>query len=580
MSASAVARSMCRLMPTMPPYAERGSHVVGAAVGVHGRLADGEAARVGVLDHAGRGLLELGDERARGVDVEPVGERERGALQLARMRHAAGWPGHGVERAALMRVLAVAKLVQPRPTDGQLLGAASLRPSRCAARRPPACRTPPRGRTPRRRAGGASPSESDPMLAQLGEDRFVLRWRDHDGDRIAVLGGGADERGAADVDVLDDRVLVRTARQRLGERVQRRDHDVDRLEPALGELAHVLGVVAPGEDACVDRGVQRADAAVEHLREAGDVGDRLHLDARVGERPAGAAGGDQVVAVLDQAAREFDEPGLVADREQRSHASDRRRRGRGEHPDAIAVALEPAGAPERHRLRGAAPIRVSWIRWRSVAASSSISTGTAACSTIGPPSASPALEQLHRAPGHAHAARQRPLDRVHPARERRQQRGVDVEDGVRVGVEELVAQDPVVAGADDETHPGRLETRRGSRGRARRRRRRSPLAAARPRARPSRVRHRARARCAGWRPPAPPAPESPDPCTPAGAHRGWSPLRTPAPRQGYVRSLEDDPPRARLRAPPHRCARPGSRQRTAICRNVRRDDHHHARRPC
>ena len=50
---------------------------------------------------------------------------------------------------------------------------------------------------------------------------------------------------------------------------------------ALGELTHVLGVVPAGEDACVDRRMQRADAAVEHLREAGDVGDRLHLDARI-----------------------------------------------------------------------------------------------------------------------------------------------------------------------------------------------------------------------------------------------------------------------------------------------------------
>ena len=62
-------------------------------VRVDGVLADGEAARVGVLDHAGGRLVELGHQRARRVDVEPVGEGERRPLQLARVSHAAGRSG-------------------------------------------------------------------------------------------------------------------------------------------------------------------------------------------------------------------------------------------------------------------------------------------------------------------------------------------------------------------------------------------------------------------------------------------------------------------------------------------------------
>ena len=82
------------------------------AVGVDRAVADREAARVGVLDHAGGGLVELGDQRPRGVDVEPVGEGQRRALQLTRVRHRRRAARDRVERAALVRVLAVAELVQ------------------------------------------------------------------------------------------------------------------------------------------------------------------------------------------------------------------------------------------------------------------------------------------------------------------------------------------------------------------------------------------------------------------------------------------------------------------------------------
>ena len=92
-----------------------------------------------------------------------------------------------------------------------------------------------------------------------------------------------------------------------------------------------------------------------------------------------------------------------------------------------------------------------------------------------------AIEQLDGAAGDLHAARERLLDGVHAAAERREQRRVHVEDGVGKRVEELVAEDAVVPGADDQANARGAECDRASPGPGPPRRRRSPTAAAPPR---------------------------------------------------------------------------------------------------
>ena len=51
--------------------------------------------------------------------------------------------------------------------------------------------------------------------------------------------------------------------------------------------------------------VQRLHAAVEHLGEAGDLGDVRHREPGLAQRRGGAAGGDDLDAELGQAAREL-----------------------------------------------------------------------------------------------------------------------------------------------------------------------------------------------------------------------------------------------------------------------------------
>ena len=134
-----------------------------------------------------------------------------------------------------------------------------------------------------------------------------------------VLGGGADHRRAADVDVLDDLGVGGAA---LGggalERVQVHAHQVDELDGVLLGGAEVLVVVAHREQPGVELGVQRLDPAVHDLGKAGEIGDRAHADPVLDQRPRGAAGGDDLDPQLGEAAGELDDPGLVGDRQQRA----------------------------------------------------------------------------------------------------------------------------------------------------------------------------------------------------------------------------------------------------------------------
>ncbi len=81
--------------------------------------------------------------------------------------------------------------------------------------------------------------------------------------------------------------------------------------PCSFDGGDVPGVFAAVKDAAVDLGMKRLDASVEHLGEAGEVGDVFHGDARVAEQLGGASGGDEFDAEGGELAGELDESGFV-----------------------------------------------------------------------------------------------------------------------------------------------------------------------------------------------------------------------------------------------------------------------------
>ena len=79
--------------------------------------------------------------------------------------------------------------------------------------------------------------------------------------------------------------------------------------PKRAIASRSLGVIAPREDAAVDHRVQRLDAPVHHLGNAGHV---RHLDDRhagLGQGARRAAGRDDVPSPLHEAAGELHEAG-------------------------------------------------------------------------------------------------------------------------------------------------------------------------------------------------------------------------------------------------------------------------------
>ena len=102
------------------------------------------------------------------------------------------------------------------------------------------------------------------------------------------------------------------------ERIEVADDHVDRLDALLLERPHVLGPVAAGQDAGVDRRVQRLHAAAQHLGRAGQLLDADERDAGLVQRRGRARGRDQLDPQLVQPAGERLQPGLVADRHKRS----------------------------------------------------------------------------------------------------------------------------------------------------------------------------------------------------------------------------------------------------------------------
>ena len=114
-----------------------------------------------------------------------------------------------------------------------------------------------------------------------------------------------------------DRVFHRDAGlgHGLREWIEVHHHQVDGRDAVLFHRLHVVGLVAPREDAAVDLRVQRLHAAFHHLRKAGVVGDLGHDDAVQLQKLRGAAGGQDLDAVGEQRLGELDDTSLVADRD-------------------------------------------------------------------------------------------------------------------------------------------------------------------------------------------------------------------------------------------------------------------------
>ena len=128
-------------------------------------------------------------------------------------------------------------------------------------------------------------------VAQAVEDARVVAGVDHDGDILVVLGGRANHGRSTDIDILDG---IRQSAARSGdggsEGVEVDHHHVDRLDAVFGHDRSVQ--VATTEDAAVNLRVQGLDPTVHHLREAGVIGHFHGINVAVAQQLVGATGGE------------------------------------------------------------------------------------------------------------------------------------------------------------------------------------------------------------------------------------------------------------------------------------------------
>ena len=133
-----------------------------------------------------------------------------------------------------------------------------------------------------------------------------------------VLRGGPQERGTADIDLLDH-VVGRDVGPRggLAKRVQVHHDQADVLDPGLLDLPLMLRQIPPGQNPAMHGGVQRLDASVEHLRHPREVRDVANGQTARPQRGGGPAGRDQLPLQPDETSREFDQASLVGDGQKR-----------------------------------------------------------------------------------------------------------------------------------------------------------------------------------------------------------------------------------------------------------------------
>src|SRR5439155_22480694 len=164
--------------------------------------------------------------------------------------------------------------------------------------------------------GRERPARLDGELArtsQLLEDRPVARRPANRSAVREVLRSTAQHRRAADVDHLDGFLLPHAVAARdVAERIEVHADEVEGPDLVLLERRRVFVVVAPREDRCMDREVQRLHAASEHLRDAGQLLDPLDVETDLAlEEVSGAAARYEPEPELRQPARELLQARLV-----------------------------------------------------------------------------------------------------------------------------------------------------------------------------------------------------------------------------------------------------------------------------
>ena len=279
--------------------------------------ANGQTAWIVVLDHCDGDLRrEIPHGTPCGVGIDVIVVAHRLTAKLFGVCEAVLVERIQIQRSLLVRVLAVTQHVRAVPRTGErgrelglihfglafgnrLFDGRRLRPM---LRGPLVDGGVVGGRMGERLSCEPATLIKGEALAVLdagGDECIIVRIGD-DGDGGAVLGCATHHGRTADIDLFDGGGFVSSGADRVGERIQIDDHQIERLDAKLFQLCRVVLIGHVSENARVDMRVEGFDATVKALRKAGYFRDFRHLDAKFRKTLRSGTSGNHFSAGLDE----------------------------------------------------------------------------------------------------------------------------------------------------------------------------------------------------------------------------------------------------------------------------------------
>ena len=136
------------------------------------------------------------------------------------------------------------------------------------------------------------------MLIHVAQQLVVVFNVDNHVHKRRVFRRSPDHRRAANVDVLDAGVIIRTRRHSGLKRVEVHHQQVDAGNAVFFHRRNMLLIVPQRQQTTMHIWVQRFYAAIHHFRKAGHIRHVFHRKTRIAHRFGGTPSGEQLNAAV------------------------------------------------------------------------------------------------------------------------------------------------------------------------------------------------------------------------------------------------------------------------------------------
>ncbi len=258
----------------------------------------------------GERWIEFGHRLIGGVGVVDVVVGKLLALHLPGRRDAGALFGRAIEGCRLVRIFAVAQNFRDRAAErpeGRRrvveLGRKPVGDGRIVGRR---------ARIGFLREPKPQGARDGPLISRhVVENRRVIGPVHHHRHVGVVFCGGADHRGAADIDIFHAIVIRTRSRDGRLERIEIDHQKIDLGDAVRQHCGLMFRVGADSKEAPMDRRMKRLDASVHHLGKAREIAHIADREPRFSQCLLGSAGGNKLDSPRRERPGEIHKTGLV-----------------------------------------------------------------------------------------------------------------------------------------------------------------------------------------------------------------------------------------------------------------------------